>query len=211
MSLSEKLSRVAAKVGFASFDNKNDFHGYQYASAASIIRMVNKALSEEGIALGTQSELLQYIPEGKGARALVKLTVRFTSGDEVVEAQGVGEGKDSGDKACAKANTSAYKYCLAHAFCMAWGAEDPEADSKTDAGAAKPKGKPAAKVAPKKLADPVRSADEFAAAIGAATEKTIEAIVTDLKKQRSALGADFKKLRQAVIDRRAALAKGDSK
>lgn len=127
-SLASKMAEVAAECGFAQFDAQNDFHKYKYASAASIIRQVNKALTKRGIALSVRSELLHF----EKGHAVVRLTGEFTDGVSVLETQAIGEGTDKGDKAIYKANTGAYKYLLAHALVMAWGAEDPEADSSTD-------------------------------------------------------------------------------
>ncbi len=148
MTLAKKLSEVSNECGFAQFDAKNDFHKYKYASAAGIIRMVNSALTARGIATTVQSELLHF----ERGHAVVRLTLGFTDGKDTLTTQGIGEGTDKGDKSVYKANTGAYKYALAHAFTMAWGAEDPEADASVDAPA--PATKPAAKTKSSPAAKP---------------------------------------------------------
>lgn len=137
-SITKKMAEVARECGFAEFTDTNDFHSYSYASAASIIRMVNRALTDRGVAVESRPELLRWETVEDGGKTKVRavvlesLTFRDEKSDEVHESGGLGEGYDSGDKAVMKASTAAYKYALAHALVMAWGAEDPEADSKTD-------------------------------------------------------------------------------
>lgn len=216
MTLAEKMSQVAAECGFAQFDSKNDFHRYRYASAASIIRMVNKSLTARGIAVGTQSELLHFgdFEDAKGKRqqrAVVRLTLSFTDGDSVLTCQGIGEGTDTGDKAIYKANTGAYKYALAHGLTMAWGAEDPEGDSTTDANtqgkddaAGQTKKKSGSKA--KKADKPSTSAADLSKAIATADGlKALETLKESIRKFRDSDRAAFDKLVTKYREREEAL------
>jgi len=55
---------------------------------------------------------------------------------ESVTIQGLGSGKDGGDKGVAKAQTQAIKYAWMHSLTISTG-EDPEADASTDRAVAK--------------------------------------------------------------------------
>jgi len=136
--LTDKLAEVMAEVGYVQKDALNDFHHYRYASAEAVLKKVNAALSERGIAVSTQAELLQYEQhpgeKGPSMHAVVRLSLAFTDGADSITAQGLGEGSDKGDKAVMKADTAALKYALANAFMISWG-DDPEADIDTDKAA----------------------------------------------------------------------------
>lgn len=139
MMLSQKLSEVMGEVGYVKKDATNAFQHYKYASAEAVLKKVNAALSERGIAVSTQAELLHYDKTEAGGKetmhAVVRLSLTFTDGEETLTAQGLGEGSDKGDKATMKADTAALKYALANAFMISWG-DDPEADVSTDKRAA---------------------------------------------------------------------------
>ena len=143
--LVEKLSEVMAVVGYVKKDAVNEFHQYRYASAEAVLKKVNAALSERGIAVSSHAELVQQniLESDKGLRvlAVVKLSMDFTDGQEIIHAEGLGSGLDSGDKAVMKANTAALKYLVANVFLISWG-DDPEADPATDAGVYKTEADP---------------------------------------------------------------------
>lgn len=135
--LQNKMVAISKELGFIEFDAKNGGQGYGYASAAGIIRKLNKALAEHGIVCTSDSELLHFSVEvdAKGRpvqHVVVKETLTFRLGAETLVCSGVGSACDTGDKAGMKASTAAYKYAFAHAFTLGWGAEDPEADESVD-------------------------------------------------------------------------------
>jgi len=135
--LTAKLAEVMAEVGYVQKDAVNDFHRYRYASAEAVLKKVNAALSERGIAVASKAELVRYdrvqSAKGEKAHAVVKLALTFhDSGADFITVEGLGSGEDSGDKAIMKANTAALKYAMANAFLISWG-DDPEADPSTDA------------------------------------------------------------------------------
>jgi hypothetical protein len=125
---------------------------------------------------------------------VVRVELTFRKGDETLTSSACGEGSDSGDKATAKAETAAIKYAVAHALCLAWGAEDPEAsDPET--------GKPTAKSAQE---PPTLSVKDVVNLIGEAA--TPEALVTvrkhvlALKDDRGYKGVvDMYKAREAEL------------
>jgi hypothetical protein len=149
MELIKKLSEVMAEVGYVQKDATNTFHGYRYASAEAVLKKVNSALSERGIAVSSKAELTHY----DGGHAIVRLSLTFHDGDESLTAQGLGEGSDKGDKATMKANTAALKYTLANAFMISWG-DDPEADVTTDQASSPTKGKLAPSSNSKRASEP---------------------------------------------------------
>ena len=65
--------------------------------------------------------------------ATVEVTVTLIDSEsgESFAIKGLGSGQDAGDKALAKAQTMALKYCYMASLAIATG-DDPEADSKTD-------------------------------------------------------------------------------
>lgn len=127
MNLREKLVKVSEAMGFLEFDAKNDFQKYGYASAAGVIRKLQQAFIKMGVVATVTDEKVQVIDDM--AICQLVLTIRDTESDEIIMAVGCGSGKDKGDKAVMKASTAAYKYAIAHALCLGWGAEDPEQDS----------------------------------------------------------------------------------
>ena len=138
--LQQKMVAISKELGFIEFDAKNGGQGYGYASAAGIIRKLNKALADAGIVCTSESELLHFSVETDSKSRLVqhvvvKETLTFRLGTESIVCSGVGSACDTGDKAGMKASTAAYKYAFAHAFTLGWGAEDPEADESVDARA----------------------------------------------------------------------------
>lgn len=132
-SLAEHLSDIMSEVGYVQKDAKNDHFKYKYASADAVLTKVREACSKRGIGIvGTQAFVVSYEEQV----AVVKVTQTYGLGDQRVTFEGLGSGKDSGDKAIMKANTAALKYLLSLAFNISWG-DDPEADSSTDAPKAK--------------------------------------------------------------------------
>ena len=130
--MTEKLAEVMKEVGYVQKDARNDFHKYRYASAEAVLKKVNGALSDRGIAVSSAATLEHYEP----GHAIVRLALTFHDGEESITVEGLGEGSDKGDKATMKANTAALKYAMANAFLISWG-DDPEADSGTDVDAAR--------------------------------------------------------------------------
>lgn len=132
MGLVAKLIAVSKEVGVVEMAGTNTHFKYKFAKAADIILKVNRACAENGVLMTAEDEITHFEGGGKYVAVKCKLTFRDAESDELITTQSVGSGTDTGDKAAMKAATAAYKYAIAHAFTMAWGAEDPEADESTD-------------------------------------------------------------------------------
>lgn len=127
-SIASKMVEVMQEIGFIEFDSVNNYHSYKYASAASIIRKLQLALIRHKVFMYCEEEN-QRIESGITTS---KMFIRFVDAEsgESVLAVGMGSGSDKGDKASMKASTAAFKYAIAHTFCLGWGAEDPEEDKR---------------------------------------------------------------------------------
>ena len=131
--LVEHMSEVMKEVGYIQKDATNNFQNYTYASAQAVYGKVREALSERGIAVCGDVELVKSELVGAKLKHLVvtKHTLTFTDGKDSLSVSALGEGMDSGDKASMKSNTAGVKYCLAKAFLISWG-DEAESDSGED-------------------------------------------------------------------------------
>ena len=116
----------------------NAYHGYKYATSSDVMQKVNSAFTKFGIASFVSPSLisLQDVTTIKGNvehLATVEVEIRLVDKDSGEEAilKGLGNGQDSGDKAVAKALTSAMKYAYMMSLAISTG-DDPEADTSTD-------------------------------------------------------------------------------
>lgn len=146
-SLHDKLAEISGEIGFIEFDGTNKSQNYNYASAAGVIRAINKAMVERNLVCRVdRQELHHFSLPVKGTsqgQAVVEVAMSITDGKDRVDFVGIGQGADSGDKAITKALTAAKKYALAGLLTLGWGAVDPEGDESTDKFA---KSKPASVV-----------------------------------------------------------------
>lgn len=134
-----KMSSAAKSVGYGiDKDGKNDFHRYQYTSAANVRKECGIAMGKHGIAVSSRIMVLcsEQRTDAKGKpsnHVEVISTLTFYDADDgsSICVQGFGCGTDNGDKAPMKAQTAAEKYAYLSAFTIAMG-EDPEADESTD-------------------------------------------------------------------------------
>ena len=134
--LVQHMAEVMKEVGYVQKDGKLEaFPYYTYATAEKVYEKVRNALSEREIAVCGDAELAasEIVTTQKGPRhiVVVKHTLTFTDGTDSLSVSALGEGFDAGDKATAKANTIAVKYCLAKAFLISWG-DDPESGPQND-------------------------------------------------------------------------------
>ena len=132
--LVQHMSEIMAIVGYIQKDATNSFQNYTYASAQAVFDKVRKELSERGIAIGGDVELVASEIVGPKLKHLVvaKHTLEFTDGKDTISVSALGEGIDSGDKASMKSDTAGVKYCLAKAFLISWGDDDPDAYGNDD-------------------------------------------------------------------------------
>ena len=136
--ISKKLVAVMKDCSHVAKNGTNDFHHYDYATAADVLQMVNESLTKHGISSVVSTSLADFhdVTTAKGNiehLATVEIAVTLTDSDsgESVSIKALGSGQDAGDKAIAKAQTMAIKYAYLTSLAIATG-DDPEADSHTD-------------------------------------------------------------------------------
>lgn len=136
--IAKKFVEVMRECSHVVKTGTNDFHRYKYATANDVLEKVNGSLTRHGIASVVTPSLLsvQEVTTAKGNTerlATVEVTVTLIDSEsgESFAIKGLGSGQDAGDKALAKAQTMALKYCYMASLAIATG-DDPEADSKTD-------------------------------------------------------------------------------
>lgn len=154
-SLYAKLARVLGKIHRVPKRGRNDFHKYDYATAADVLDTARMLLAEEHVFIFanieevTRKEWIVQDNKPTQWKTMVKLSFTFCDGDTGVTATKnfEGEGIDALDKGLPKALTAATKYFLQTTFLMSTG-DDPEADVKLDMIAeGAPKPAPAAQTA----------------------------------------------------------------
>ena len=136
--ISKKLVEVMKDCSHVAKNGTNDFHHYDYATAADVLQMVNDSLTKHGISSVVSTSLADFhdVTTAKGNiehLATVEIAVTLTDSDsgESIIMKSLGSGQDAGDKAIAKAQTMAIKYAYLTSFAIATG-DAPEADSHTD-------------------------------------------------------------------------------
>src|SRR5687768_15622406 len=134
----EKLSLVARACSYIRKDGTNQFHKYNYATAASVYEKVNEAMADARLVSVPTMEIhsLDARTNAKGAQetlATVKVELRILDVDsgESVSTTAYGSGMDNGDKAVMKAQTAAMKYAWMDLLNISTG-DDPEADHSVD-------------------------------------------------------------------------------
>ena len=148
-----RLSAALDDIGMVGKDGRNEFHRYDYTSAAAVQRAVQKALSKHGLFLCSDTEITTRedypTTDGKpGPRIEMRTKLTVSDGDESASGVGFGCGQDTEDKAPMKAQTASYKYALCALFCIGMG-DDPEIhdernEAATKAVARKPQDEPKA-------------------------------------------------------------------
>lgn len=146
--IAKKFVEVMKDCSHVAKNGTNDFHRYKYATAADVLEKVNASLTKHGLASVVATNLLgsKEVTTAKGnVEQLVTVEVSVTLIDaesgESLTLKGLGSGQDPSDKAVAKAQTMAIKYCYLNSLAIATN-DDPEADRHTDE-VMQPKTKPA--------------------------------------------------------------------
>lgn len=136
--ITSKLVKVMEEVSHVQKNGTNEFHKYQYATAADVLEKVNEALCKNKICSVAKASLisLDHVTNAKGNQehlATVQMNIRLIDSEsgEYIDIAGLGNGQDSGDKAVMKAETASIKYAYMMAFNISTG-DDPEADVRTD-------------------------------------------------------------------------------
>lgn len=136
--ITSKLVNVMEEVSHVQKNGTNEFHKYQYATAADVLEKVNEALCKNKICSVAKASLisLDHVTNARGNQehlATVQMNIRLIDSEsgEYIDIAGLGNGQDSGDKAVMKAETASIKYAYMMAFNISTG-DDPEADIRTD-------------------------------------------------------------------------------
>jgi hypothetical protein len=137
--LAAALVAMQKECAYVQKGGRNQAQGYNYASAADVLRHVNEAACENALASFPSVDLLDCIqvPTRNGqtnlATVRVTMTLVHAPSGERLTVSALGQGADPGDKAVAKAQTMAIKYAWMLALNISTG-DDPEADESTDRG-----------------------------------------------------------------------------
>jgi hypothetical protein len=133
-----KIAQVVTEVGEVAKTGTNDFHGYKYVTAETILTALRKPLAEKQVALlssVTAIEERAYKTSRGNESIITTVHVDFTFVDgatgEMHRCSWAGQGDDPADKGLGKAYTNAIKTFLREQFLLPQG-DDPEGDKTTD-------------------------------------------------------------------------------
>jgi hypothetical protein len=132
--IAQKMLLVMKEVGYVQKDGKNDFHGYKYASEASLIAALRPAMIKHGLVLIPNVTSTRQDEHGN-THVLMEFTIMSDTGHSI-SFVGAGSGNDRnkngvGDKGIYKAITGCVKYALMKTFLLETG-DDPEVASDHD-------------------------------------------------------------------------------
>ena len=140
--LATRLLKVMKACAVVPKDEKNAAQHYKYVSSDAVLKRVNGALVDAGLATVCAMEVLDRQPRTTNsggtwelATVRAKLTIIDSETGASIDSEGIGQGFDGGDKALSKAQTQARKYAWLYAWLLALNistGDDPEADSLTD-------------------------------------------------------------------------------
>ena len=125
------ICKVMAAASHVQKTGKNSFHGYNYASDADLLRVLQPAMAEAGLIM-VPTQVAQSDKQLDKGKTQTDVHVQYTlvhSSGETLTVQAVGRGIDKEDKGPYKAMTGALKYALRQTFLVPTG-DDPESHSK---------------------------------------------------------------------------------
>lgn len=139
LTLIEKLAQASASIGPVAKDGNNSYQKYTFQSEAAIKAAVKKAIESVGIQIIPAYEVLSQYDKrtakgGENHFVDVIGTFNITDGKETIVGKMPGSGQDTGEKAMAKACTSAQKYFYKQLFNITDKDEDPDADNSNPDG-----------------------------------------------------------------------------
>jgi len=138
VSVTERLLNVMEAVPCLKKDGKNQAQNYNYLSEESVVTELHNAFTKAGLtmrplAVDILSEYEYATKNGSARGRILRVTYELADVDGgTLIVQAVGEAADSGDKACAKAMSVAFKYALRQA-CMISTGDDPDAHNAPEA------------------------------------------------------------------------------
>lgn len=134
-SLAARMCAVMSDVGQIKKDKRlNGGGNYEYLSEEAVVGALQGLCAKHGIAVIPISWEVLENREGKTGSGNTMVytrllgTYQFVNADDPsdrIVAQAIGEGSDTGDKACNKCQTAAYKYLLRQTFMISTG-DDPD-------------------------------------------------------------------------------------
>lgn len=119
-----KLVKVMGELKRVAKNGRNEFHKYDYVTEADIMDAVREQLVKNNVAFTTSVEFTNK--EGDITSVMTRHMFIDADSGEIIEVKGFSHGQDKGDKAAAKAITSATKYALMKTFMISTG-DDIEA------------------------------------------------------------------------------------
>ncbi len=128
------IPKIIAEVSTIGKTSLNKQQGYNYRSMDAVCQELHESVGKNKLTPTSRIISLQAFERqtkngGTLNWVLILSLYRFTAEDgSFVQTEAIGEGMDSGDKACNKAMTSAYKNALLQTFLM-MGNDDSEVDS----------------------------------------------------------------------------------
>lgn len=186
--LTERLRRAMAQAGYVAKRGRNDFHRYDYATAADLHAAARQAFTDHGICVlptvvqHTREPMPTAEDTRKAPQVLTTVWVeyRFYAADNPADSLTMlmpGVGADAGDKGLYKALTGSAKYMDILALLIPTG-DDPEGDSAVDKATAAPR-EPKSKAAERTPEPPagaivVCTADQVAELQGIAAEARVD-------------------------------------
>jgi hypothetical protein len=101
-------------------------YSYEYIGEGTLMNLVRPKLAERGVSVVVNGEITHASPDGKLVQVVVRVTFTSSEDGSTATASMPGMAADMGDKALAKALTSATRYCLWKTFLVP--SEDPAAN-----------------------------------------------------------------------------------
>lgn len=120
----KQMALVMSEIGPIAKDRKNESQGYSFRGIDDVYEAVNGALIKHAVfCMPKVLKSERSERQSRGGSPLLHSTIemRYTfycEDGSFVEAETLGEGMDSGDKASNKAMSAAQKYAFLQAFCI---------------------------------------------------------------------------------------------
>lgn len=134
-SLAARMCAVMSDVGQIKKDKRlNGGGNYEYLSEEAVVGALQGLCAKHGIAVIPISWEILENREGRTGSGNTMVytrllgTYQFVNADDssdIIVAQAIGEGSDTGDKVCNKCQTAAFKYLLRQTFMISTG-DDPD-------------------------------------------------------------------------------------
>jgi hypothetical protein len=145
------IVEIMREVGAVEKKGRNDFHKYDYATAADVAHALQKRMAEAGLVIIPHQRAMAFVGDGQAMCIEFEFTVMHVSGDKLDEApvfSGMARARDSkggfDDKAANKCLTAASKYFVLNLFRIPTG-DYHDADADAISPPAKANGNGAAK------------------------------------------------------------------